>query len=150
MTPQIRTVDIVSGTTVSVLGVCTILYSSLKLDIGTLYDPGTGLFPAGVGALQVFFGMAIVASAFSARDPLPAQDFRAFAAVVASIVIFGLGITRFGLLPSTVGLCMASAFAVPAPNLKKALLIALGVTALAFLIFAKGLGISLSLVAWNI
>lgn len=140
--------DIVTGVVLTLAGLIYALYAGTKYDIGTISEMGPGMFPLGLGLMLAGFGVFIALPAFArVGEPVDVEWRQAFA-VVASIVVFGLLIRPFGLIPAVIVLTLVATLADDKLGLRGALLLACGVTAMAALIFVVGLGMLIPLVRW--
>lgn len=116
---------------------------------GTLLHMGPGYFPRMMSGLLLLLGalVAIVGLRHrrSAEEPAPPWSWRAMATVLGGIVLFGLGLERFGLVASITALILVSAYAERKRGVIEALVLAVSLNAIAWLVFVAGLGMPLAL-----
>ena len=136
--------DIVSGVIFLVIAI-TFGVAAAGYDAGTLMRVGPGLFPLTLCVILAVFGTAIIASGLR-RDAEALKDipWRAVVLVVASPLVFVACIEiGLGLVPAAALLAFVGSFASTTMTWHRALLSALGLGVVTWLIFILGLGIAI-------
>lgn len=140
--------DLIAGAFMLLIGVTAVLYSS-SYDPGTWRQAGPGLFPTILGFIMLGLGAFVFLPAFfRSGPPLPSGYGRQLVTVVGSIILFGLTIQSFGLVPATILLVFVSSYAESKTSLVEKALLSLALTALAAGIFYYGLGLQFKVIAW--
>ena len=146
--------DILTGLVFLALGLAAAAYAAATLRLGTFRAMGPGMFPLLIGLVMAGLGAAIAAPA--ARRAAPERpalwgELRAAVAVLASIAIFAATMRQFGLVPASLLLVLISMLAMPGGGAKRflqGLVLALVISALAWLVFVLGLGVALQPFSW--
>jgi hypothetical protein len=116
---------------------------------GTLLHMGPGYFPRMMNALLLFLGAVVAILGLrhrrAASEPEPPWSWRAMVAVLGGIVLFGFGLERFGLVASIAALTLVSAYAERKRGAIEALVRAVSMNVIAWLVFVLGLGMPLPL-----
>ena len=102
--------DFFAGLMFIAVGIAAIVIAS-NYTLGTAARMGTGYFPRILGILMIVLGAVIALRSLRVSgNPLPGWRWRPVVVVLGSVVIFGLVVTRIGLVLSTILLIiMASA-----------------------------------------
>ena len=142
--------ELAAGGLLIAIGLFFALYASSRYSMGTLGRMGPGMFPTMAGSILVVLGVMVVAPALRRSGHLPLPDIRPALFVLASAVVFGLAINRFGLIPAVIGLTLVAVPADPRGRLgwRGALLLAFVLAVMIALIFRVGLGVPVSLARW--
>jgi hypothetical protein len=78
---------------------------------GTSMRMGSGYFPTVLGAILVLFGVFLMARGARSHERAPvAWGWKPLACIAASMVLFGIILPRFGLVPALVALFFTAAF----------------------------------------
>jgi putative tricarboxylic transport membrane protein len=109
---------------------------------------GPGFFPVAVGVALAALGLAIIAEVRHSSAPAPDLPLRPMALIVAGLVVFAVLVGRAGLVPATLALVLISAFADRAMTPLRALVSALGITAMGYLVFVLGFRLPLHPFWW--
>ena len=137
--------DIWGGLALAAFGASASGWALAHYEIGTLRQMGPGFFPAVLGAALAALGVIVALPAWwRAGAPTPVQP-QAAAAVLASILIFGFGVTRLGLLGATALSVLVATAPAPRAGWKWRILLTAAVTALTVLVFSFGLQMTLPL-----
>jgi hypothetical protein len=140
--------DAIAGVFLIIVG-ATFAIAARHYPFGTMARFGAGFFPFWLGIVLASLGVLLaVSSSLGAGAGKPgiaavlvAMDLRSFAAVVGSVVLFGLILTRLGLLLSVVILVLVSSLGSRelrwGSTLAAAVLLAVGCSA----VFVYGLGL---------
>jgi hypothetical protein len=103
--------DLIGGTFLIVVG-AGFAVAALHYPFGRLARFGAGFFPFWLGVVLAGLGVALAVSSLlgdgSDDAGLPTVDPRSFTAVVGGVVLFGLVLTKLGLLLSVVVLVLVS------------------------------------------
>ena len=112
--------------------------------MGTAGRMGPAYFPTVLGGLlSVIGGIAVFRSFKRVGDPIEKFHLKPLFMVLAAVVLFGVLMRGAGLALAAVVLIMVSACASPQLKWHEALLLALGMTGFAVLVFVKLLGLPL-------
>jgi len=115
---------------------------------GTALRMGPGFFPIVLGALLVLFGLAILLAGLRRPERIAATwSPRALIILPLALILFGLLMEHAGFVPAMLVLIVVSAAAGNEFRLVEMLLFALGLTALAVVVFVWGLGLPYPLLA---
>lgn len=113
--------------------------------LGTLNNPGPGVFPLAISVITGLLGLGIAIKGFLGAGEAPvAITHRSVAAVIASVAAFALMIRPFGLIPTLFVVVLLAALGSgksrPLPSLAVAATTAIG----CWLIFVVGLGLPIA------
>lgn len=127
-------------------------WGALNYSFGNSARPGPGYFPFGLGVLMAVLGAVILFGALTVEtddgDPIGRWAWRPLLIVVLSLVGFGLLLPRLGLMITLPLLVFAVSTAGDEFHWKDALLNATVLTVGSYLVFIKGL--SLTLPVWPV
>ena len=144
-----------------------VAWHATQYDLGTLRRMGPGYFPLLLGVSQCV--LAIVIMLTSDEQPTPSPDvtsaeskasknlqtddswrshLRAFVFVLGAIVLFASMIRHAGFAPATAMATLVAGLAEPDNSILDIVLLAVGVTIVASLIFVVALGVPIPLVAF--
>ncbi|WP_423465245.1 tripartite tricarboxylate transporter TctB family protein [Promicromonospora sp. MS192] len=141
---------------------------ALGYELGDLLDMGPGYLPLALGLLLALLGVACVVKAYVAPDapdapapdaaapaadaadqpdprPLAGLEWRPIAAISGAIVFFALTVDGLGVLPATFGAVLLAALARDGVSWRRTLVIAVGLTALCWVVFVLALQLRLPL-----
>lgn len=133
--------DILGGGFLIIVGLWFAV-AAYKYNIGTLLNMGPGYFPRMVGVVTILIGLAIVLTSRRGGAEL-AMSWRAFGAIAASIVVFGVLLVPFGLIPATFAATCAAAYADPASRPVGTLILATILSVAMSIIFIYALSLPL-------
>jgi Tripartite tricarboxylate transporter TctB family len=116
---------------------------SLGLDIGTAFRMGPGYFPLVLSGILILLGVLVVASAFHDRgsEGIGTLAWRGVLFILPAPVFFGLTVRGLGFVPAIFLTTLIAALASMKMRLHWALLLSVGVTVFATLVFSYGLGL---------
>lgn len=135
--------DILSGAALALLGLSVALYAASRLDFGTPRNMGPGFFPVSLGVLLALLGAVIAVPAWMrGGDPVRIRWSDA-AAVMAAILIFGLGIAYLGLVAACFAAVLAASLPAPHPGWRWRVVVACAITGLVYVVFILGLRMGL-------
>ena len=138
--PSIRNPkDFLAGLIFVAFGVAAIVLGA-AYPLGTAARMGPGYFPRILGILLIVLGGALAARALRLKGTsLPGWKWRPVVVVLASVVVFGIVLTRAGLVLSTIALIVAASAASTEFRWKEALASGVLLAALATGVFVYGL-----------
>ena len=150
MKPDIR--DLVAGILMISVGLFVALYASNHYQVGSATRMGPGYFPTLLGYILAALGLVI--ALLSLRKTVhvvqpPPFTWRPFVAVMAAVALFALLITRIGLVPTTILMVMVTASGSNSFQLRRAVLLGVSLSVIAWLIFSLGLQMTLPAFAWG-
>jgi hypothetical protein len=135
--------DFVAGLIFIAFGIAAIVIGS-NYSLGSAARMGPGYFPRILGILLILLGAALALRALRLKGaPLPSWKWRPTLVVLGSVVLFGLIVTRAGLVLSTIILVVLSSTASLEFRPKEALISGVLLAALAVGIFVIGLKLQL-------
>lgn len=137
--------DLGAGLVVVVIA-SAVLVLGRPLSTGSATEMGPGWFPGRVAWLALAAGaFLILRSLRGASTRLPPFRLRPLIAVVAAVLVFALGINRFGLLLTAPPTLLIASVAVAGSSLRGRLIAALVITLLAAGVFVGALGLTIPL-----
>lgn len=124
-----------------------LLANALPLQMGTARNVGPGYFPLSLAVILLLLGILIVISAFREHHPelVEALDWRGAAMVTAAIISYSLTIRPLGFIPALTIATIIASFAPHQISIKRTVIMTPLVVAACWLIFVKGLGMSVRL-----
>jgi hypothetical protein len=159
--------DLFSGI-VCILAGLGIVEEALGYGIGSLSEPGPGLYPAALGAVLAVVGVMIAGVALAmvpqAEDPDPVMDgvpgayspdvrgpdWRGWSCIIGGVVLFILFATLAGLAPAIFACVFTAALGDRTASLKGSLILALLATVGGTVLFGYFLGINMQLWHWPV
>ena len=138
--------DLASGLLLIAAGLFVAIHAMTNLELGTMARMGPGYFPMVLGWLLTALGVVIALLSLRGAivDALaPRLAFRPLLAVFCSLLIFSFLIEPFGLVPATMALTAIAVFAERKPPLRRSVLLAIGLSFVAWLIFTVALQMTL-------
>lgn len=135
--------DLGWGAALGLTGMAVAGYAFASYDMGSLRRMGPGFFPVTLGLLLAGLGALIAIPAISRPS-----HYRRFAwpetiAVVAALLVFGMALDRLGILLTTAVTVLIASAVAPRGGIGWRLMLALAVTALVWVVFVRGLSMSL-------
>jgi hypothetical protein len=122
-------------------------WGALDYNFGSSARPGPAYFPFGLGVLMAILGAVVLFGAMTVEtedgEPVGAWAWRPLLVIVGAIVMFGLLLPRLGVMVSLPLLVIVSALAGDEFHWKDALLNAVILTAMSWVIFIWGLKLTL-------
>lgn len=140
--------DIAGGLALSALGVFAAVYAQ-RYEFGDLNRMGPGYFPVALGIALALLGLLIAIPAFFRHGHAIHVEWKTFALVIGSLLVFAFTLKTLGLIVATVAAVVVSTLADRETRWKGRLLIAGGVAALAYLVFVLGLSMVLPIWPWS-
>lgn len=140
--------DMIAGAALAAAGAALALYASASYELGTLRRMGPGMFPMGLGALLILFGIILFVQSFFHEGGMP--QFRKWSPifVLSGVAAFALVLDPFGLVPAIVTLTVISSMAEKRIYPVSLVLLCVGLSVLAVAIFRYGLGLPVALFRW--
>ena len=140
--------DFWSGLMFVAIGVA-FAWGANEYSFGNSARPGPGYFPFGLGVLMALLGGAVLFKALTIEsadgDPVGAFAWRPLAIIIGSVVLFGFLLPRAGMLISLPLLVIVSSLASGEFTWKGAALNAVVLTLLSWVVFIKGLSLTIPL-----
>jgi Tripartite tricarboxylate transporter TctB family len=142
--PAIRSPkDFLAGLVFVAFGAAAIILGS-AYPLGTAARMGPGYFPRILGIMLVVLGGALSLRALRVKGaPLPGWQWRPVIVVLASVVLFGIVVTKLGLVISTIGLIAFASAASPEFRPRESLISGVLLAALCVGVFVIGLKLQL-------
>lgn len=132
--------DLVGGLVLLAIG-AYFSVEAVRLGIGTTRRMGAGYFPLLGGLFTMLTAVFVTAMAFVRSGAIERPSWRPFLTILASIAVFILVMPRAGLIPAIVATVLVAACADRMSRPIPALLLAVGLSLGAWLIFILGLGL---------
>ncbi|WOI56820.1 tripartite tricarboxylate transporter TctB family protein [Palleronia sp. LCG004] len=137
--------DILGGLALAAIGAAAAGWALVHYDAGSLRQMGPGAFPLVLGAMLAVIGLVVALPALGRAGDAPAVEPWAAVAVLASILVFGLGLRPLGLVVASFAGVVVATLPAPRRGWVWRICLAVVVTALTVLIFRAGLQMSLPL-----
>ena len=150
MKPDIR--DLVASILMIAGGLFVALYASHHYQVGTAARMGPGYFPMVLGYILAAIGAVIALLSLRATVHIlkpPPFTLRPFLAVIAAVALFALLITRIGLVPTTILMVIVTASGSDSFQPRRAVVLGVCLSVIAWLIFSLGLQLTLPAFAWE-
>jgi len=141
--------DFFAGLIFVAFGVGAVVLGS-AYPLGTAARMGPGYFPRILGIMLIVLGAALALRGLRLQgSPLPGWKWRPTLIVIGSVVLFGLIVTRIGLVFSTIVLIVLSSAASTEFRPKEALISGVLLATLAVGVFVIGLKLQLQIWPWT-
>lgn len=140
--------DLVGGMCLTVTGGVFAGYAALHYSIGTVTRMGPGMVPLFLGLLLSLFGLVVVVSAFSRHTEEGEVRILVPGLILLSVLVFALLVNTLGLIPAIIGCVLVSCLAELEFRPLFSLMLAIVLSALAWLIFVATLQLPVSLFDW--
>lgn len=138
--------DFWAGVMFVVVGVA-FAWGARYYSMGTSARPGPGYFPFGLGVILALLGAFIVFEALTVAtadgEPIGKFAWRQVGIITLAVVLFGALLPPLGLVVALPVLVIVSAFASDEFHLVTAIVSAVVLTIFAYLVFVKGLGLTI-------
>lgn len=124
-----------------------LVLNALPLSLGTTRNLGPGAFPMALALLLMLLGVLIVISAIRTHQPdlIEPMDIRGTLMVTAAILSFSLTVRPLGFIPALTIATIIASFAPQQISIKRTLIMTPLVVLACWLIFVRGLGMSVRL-----
>lgn len=125
-----------------------VVWQATGMRIGTFQRPGSGAAPLAIGLTLAALSIVLIVDAM--KGPPTEIDFsiRAFAPVIAGMLVWPMILPAFGMVPATIALICVSSLAFRPVRPVATLVLSVCVAALGTLIFVMGLGLPIRLFIW--
>ena len=140
--------DIVGGLGLASLGVFAAVYAQ-RYEFGDLNRMGPGYFPVALGILLALLGLMIALPAFFRPGPPIKVQWKTFALVMLSVVVFAFTLKTLGLILATMLSVVLSTLADNDTRWKSRLMVAVGVAVVTYAVFGLGLRMVLPFWPWS-
>ena len=140
--------DIIAGVVLIVIGTLAAIYVISTLKMGTTARMGPGMFPTALSFIIVGFGVAVLLPALFRPGDMPSVNVLPLILILVSILVFGLMIRAFGVVPSVMVMTLIASRADRKLSWFGTSVLAVILAALAALVFPIGLGLLIPIVAW--
>lgn len=142
--------DFWSGVLFAGIGSFTVVYAT-RYTLGTAARMGPGYFPRILGLLLIGLGALLVLRSLKlAGPPIPGWQWRPTVVVLGSVVVFGLVVSRVGLLLSTVFLIVVASMASRESRPRESIAAGVALAILAVAVFVVGLGVQLPILPFDL
>lgn len=140
---NLRSLDLWGGLLLLALGAVGI-HGAWQLDLGSARNMGPGYFPMMAAVAIAVCGVGVLALAAVARDRnLWALDWGPLVSVTLAGIVFGLLVSRAGLIPAILGCVVVATLADRRLTVLTTSALCLGLGILSYLIFIQLLGLSI-------
>jgi putative tricarboxylic transport membrane protein len=117
------------------------------LEMGTANRMGAAYFPLVLAGLLILIGMAgIVRSCVRDGEAIEKFHLGPLALILGAVILFGVAVRGAGLVPTSMALILISAYASPKFQIVKALMLAVGLSVFAGVLFTKLLGLPIPVI----
>jgi len=140
--------DLIGGVLITLAGAGAMYHSLTTFTLGTLDRMGPGYFPALVGGLLMLCGVMIMIPALLRAGPMPTIEFRPLFWISLSVLAFALLLRPFGLVIAIIAQSVIAGISDRKLSWRGSLILAVGLSVGAVLVFKIGLGIILPVFAW--
>ena len=140
--------DIVGGLALTALGTFAAIYAQ-KYEFGDLNRMGPGYFPVALGIILALLGLLIAIPAFKRKGEPIEVKWKTLSLVLGSIVAFALTLKVLGLILATSLAVIMASMADNDTTWKSRMLLAIGVSAITYVIFGFALGMVLPAWPWS-
>lgn len=142
--------DVVAGLALALMGAMIAGHAYLNLELGTLRRMGPGMVPWGLGLTLLALGLAIGAKGVREGGGSTATlSLRPLAFVALAIGIFALSVEHLGVLPAVFLLICVATFAERGMSPARRLMLAVGLCAFCYVVFALLLQLNLPMFDWR-
>lgn len=150
-----RTRELLSGGLL-IIGGSAFSLGAVQYHLGSFNEMGPGMFPFIIGVTIALIGVPIVIGGLLGQQEdqeiageEKKRNFRAFLLVVAALTVFGLAISRFGMVPAVMALVLLVGVAERDRKPLQSLVVAILLAAVTTLLFIYGLGMNIAVFAWG-
>jgi hypothetical protein len=140
--------DVIGGCVLLLFGLWVFWHAQTHYDFGQMRRMGPGAFPGALGLLVTIFGLLILVPAWFRPGELPRPAVRPLLAIIAGGLSFAFLIEPAGLVPATVALVVIVSLAERELRWLRTAVLAVALSAMAVLVFTKGLGIPVPAFRW--
>lgn len=140
--------DLLCGLMFAFSGAAILVYSLVRLPLGSFDDMGPGMYPSIIGTILCGLGIAISCSGLLRNDQAQEFDVRSLLAVASAIAFFAWMLPNFGLVPTVIISVMIASLASKQFMFIRALSLGVILSLAATVIFIFGLGMMLPTFSW--
>ena len=140
--------ELAGGLFLALTGSVFALYAILNYSIGTVTRMGPGMMPMALGVLLAVFGLIVIVSAFLKEPETGEIRVAVPMMILASVLVFALLISAFGLVPAVIGCVVVASSAEMKIQPVFSLALAAALSVLSWLIFVVALQLPVSLFDW--
>jgi hypothetical protein len=124
-------------------------WGAMNYSFGSSARPGPAYFPFGLGTMLALLGGIVLFKALTIEteggDRIGAWAWKPLVVILGAVALFGLLLPRLGMIATLPVLIVLSAYAGDEFHIGEALVNAVILTAFSWLIFSKGLGLTIPL-----
>ncbi|PMR78765.1 tripartite tricarboxylate transporter TctB family protein [Billgrantia endophytica] len=140
--------DLIGGGLMALLGTAVVIYGLMTMSVGTLQRMGPGFFPISAGFILAASGSGIFIPALFRPGTLDAIEWRPLITITASLILFGLILPKFGLVPAIMMLVATATLGQHKISPISIIITSLFLSLMSYLIFYLGLGLTLTMARW--
>jgi hypothetical protein len=146
--------DVWGGLLMAAIG-SGVAWQAVQYRVGTLRAMGPGYFPLALGVILIGAGIVIATKGYLAGRPVSeakvhGSQWKAWGLISFSIVAFVVAAEYLGLVPAAFAVVFIAALGDRGNSWKGAALLALGIVAIAVIVFWWGLQVQLPLFRWRL
>ena len=144
----LRNTDVIGG--VLTLGLAVgVLVESSQFGLGTILRMGPGYFPTMLGVLLLVLGTILTARGLQGHgEPIAMPRWRPIVFIMGAVALFAFTLPTFGLAPAIILLVVVSAYASPVRRPVTIMVLAIGLTLFAYVVFVRLLSLNIDLLRW--
>jgi putative tricarboxylic transport membrane protein len=144
----LRNTDVIGGLLTLSLAAGVLIESS-QYGRGTILRMGPGYFPTVLGVLLLALGAVLTARGLQRHgEPIAVPRLRPIVLISGAVTLFALTLPAFGLAPAIIMLVVVSAYASPVRRPMRIVLLAIGLTTFAYVVFVRLLSLHIDLLRW--
>ena len=141
--------DLWGGAVLALLGLAVAVHSAISYDFGTLRQMGPGFFPTLLGATLAVLGMIVAVPAWRRQGQAAPVALPEAAAVLGSIVLFGLTLDWLGLVAATALTAVIATLPSERRGWRWRVVLAGALALLVWLVFSVGLQMTIPVWPWS-
>lgn len=138
----------IGGGVVLLLFATVFLSGALDLRLGTAQRMGPGYLPLSLSILLIVISLVIITQAFTSMEQPEVGNWRPFVVISASLLVFAATIQRVGLVPSVIITTMVATLASSELRLIAKIALAIVLSVFCWLVFLRGLGMTIPPFRW--
>lgn len=140
--------DGIAAALIAGFGACTAVYAYQHYNLGVFNRMGPGMFPLILGIVLIVMGGLLFAKSLLVEGEIVTLDVREAVVILGALVLFGLMIKPFGMIPAIAALVLVSMLAAPPFSLRRMAGLATFVTVIIVLIFDLAMSLHIPLIRW--
>jgi hypothetical protein len=141
--------DVIGGLAMMAIGIFVAWHAYQEYDMGQLNRMGPGFFPVSLGVLLAVLGLFITIPALLREGSPVKVELKTLVLVTVSIGVFALLLKPLGIIFATVVAVLVSSLADRQITWKGRIAVAVGVAAVTWVVFIKGLSMVLPVWPWS-